>query len=37
MNLIELTAIAVGLGVFLYAIVDLVFPGDRRMKGLFKM
>ena len=37
MNLIELTAIVVGLGVFLFAVVDLVFPSGRRIKGLFKV
>lgn len=37
MNIIEITAIGVGISVFLYAIVDLAFPCGRRLKGLFKI
>jgi hypothetical protein len=37
MNLIEITAIGVAVSVFLYAIVDLVFPCQRKLKGLFKI
>lgn len=37
MGVIEVTAIGVGVSVILYAVVDLMFPCHRKLKGLFKI